>query len=468
MPKNAVIAIALVFFAVSFCFGNNDTLHTPVVPAVSDKPAVPDFTFWGRMTLGQVVSSGTENGFDYDFQGEWLENIDGGIKVSRQISPRLLGRLNLGFTVNASTVPQRNVNSVELTAKKIAPALLDASMLYSRNDIFMKNDAFQIEFGYFPFKYNPQSTNLGEYLFRSNCYPSLIVSGFENSIDKPKLGGVHLGYLCDAYGTLKQDLIVNTELDIFPLHDINLTYIVTYTPHPVFTIGAGVEFARLIAVDPSKTTPGLDTIAHPVVDQWVGYVKPGTTDTTLYTFRGTKVMGRATIDIKAAIESFAGDLNLFGSEDMKLYGEAAVLGVQNYPGWYEKISDRIPIMAGFNIPAFKVLDVFSVELEYFKNPYWNSQEFIWKAQSPVPYTGSAAGSNFLNWNDSLAKTNDDLKWSIYASKKINKVLRVSAQVASDRTPRNWYTPGPPSFVKYTDMVPRSWDWYYMARLSYYF
>jgi len=32
-----------------------------------------------------------------------------------------------------------------------------------------------------------------------------------------------------------------SELDIYPLHDINLTYIATYTPHPIFTIGAGVD-----------------------------------------------------------------------------------------------------------------------------------------------------------------------------------------------------------------------------------
>jgi hypothetical protein len=68
----------------------------------------------------------------------------------------------------------------------------------------------------------------------------------------------------------------------------------------------------------------------------------------------------------------------------------------------------------------------------------------------------------------MAKRDDDWKWSIYASRRINKFLRISAQAASDHTPRNWYTPGPPSFVKYTDMVPLTKDWYYMMRLSFYF
>jgi hypothetical protein len=468
---------AIAVSAASLCFGGNDSLSTidtlPAVdtpPPAAAAPLMPDITLWGRFTLGQVVSSASEAGaYDYSFENEWLENIDAGVRLNRQVSPRLLGRLNVGFTVNASTVRQKNFLSAELTAKKFTAYVLDASLLYTLADLFMKNDAFQIEFGYFPFKYNPQSTNLGEYLFRSNTYPSLILSGFENScIDKPKIGGIHLGYLFNGFGSLKQDVLLNTELDIYPLHDINLSYIATYAPHPVFTIGAGVQFARLIVMDRLKTTPGLDTNFHPTVDQWVGYVKPNTTDTTLYTFKGTKVMGRGTIDFKSGIELLTGRLHFFGNEDLKLYGEVAVLGTKDYPGWYEKIRERIPVMAGFNIPAFKLLDVFSIEVEQFKSPYWNSQEFIWKSQSAVPYTGSSAGSNYLNWTDSLAKTDDDLKWSIYASKKINKVLRISAQAASDHTPRNWYTPGPPSFVKYTDMVSRTKDWYYMLRVSYYF
>jgi hypothetical protein len=459
MVKKVQTALGIAVSAVSLCFCGTG----------ADSLPLPDITLWGRYTLGQVVSSATEPGYDYDFKGAWLENIDGGMRLFRQVTPHWLGRLNAGVTVNTSTVPQKNFLSVELTAKKFTAALLDASLQYTHNDVFMANDGLQIEFGYFPFKYNPQSSNLGEYLFRSNCYPALIVSGFENSnMDKAKLAGLHLGYSCDALGRLKQDVLLNSELDIYPLHDINLTYIATYTPHPVFTIGAGVEFARLIVMDPLKTTPGLDTNFHPTVDQWVGYVTPGTNDTTLYTFKGTKLMGRGTFDIKGAIELLTGKLRLFGPEDMKLYGEAAILGVKDYPGWYEKMSQRTPGMAGFNVPTFKLLDILSVELEYFKNPYWNSQEFIWKNQSPMPYTGIAAGSTFASWNDSLAKTDDDVKWSIYASKKINKFLRIGAQAASDHTPRNLYTPGPPSFVKYTDMVPRTTDWYYMMRVWYYF
>jgi hypothetical protein len=458
MMRQVLMVLAVLAAAAVPAFAGNDSLQAL------------NITLWGRTTLGQVVSSATEEGqYDFDFKGEWLENFEGGVRLNRQVLPGLLGRFHVGFGVNASTVRQKNSISIEQTAKKFTASLLDASMLYTLGNLFLKKDTFQIEFGYFPFKYNPQSTNLGEYLYRSNTYPGVLISGFENSnIDKPKVGGLHLSYLCNAGGKLKQDVLLNSELDIYPLHDLNLTYMAAYAPHPIFTIGAGVEFARLVVFDAKKTTPGTDKNSHPTVDKWVGYPDTMTHDTTLYTFSGTKLMGRATLDIKEIIEAFTGKIKLFGSEDLKLYGETAVLGVKDYPGWYNDIRKRIPIMGGFNLPTFKVLDVLSIEVERYQSPYWNSQEFIWKSQSPVPYIGSAAGSNYNGWNDSLAKTDDDWKWSIYASRKIGKLFRISAQAASDHTPRNWYTQGPPSAVKYTDMVPRSWDWYYMMRVSYNF
>ena len=41
----------------------------------------------------------------------------------------------------------------------------------------------------------------------------------------------------------------------------------------------------------------------------------------------------------------------------------ALIGVKNYPGWYsERPEERMPIMAGFNFPTFKILDVLSIEV----------------------------------------------------------------------------------------------------------
>jgi hypothetical protein len=439
--------------------------------SAQEKTVQPDFTFWARMTMGNIVSSAVEkSGYDIPFNGEWLENIDGGIRVTRAVSQTLTGRLNIGAVVNTSTVTPMGL-TYEYGAKKVVLALLDATLQYTRGGLFGNNDTLIAEIGYFPFKYNPQSTNLGEYLFRSGTYPGWLISGFENSIDKPKLAGAHVGHAFGSDIRIKQDLIVNTELDVFPYHDINLTYIVTPSFGRLFDMGLGVELARLIAVDPRKTTVGLDSVYKNRYDPKIGSIDTATGDTIRYTFKGTKIMGRATLDIK---ELFGGQAAFFGNEDCKLYGEAAVLGVENYAGWYNKIKQRIPAMIGFNFPAFKLLDVLSIEVERYASPYINAQDYIWKGDSPVPYiAGRPAGSSFPNynsdWNDSLAVTNDDIKWSIYASKKFGKCLRLSAQAASDHSPKNWYTPWPaPQSAKYTDMVPRTRDWYYMMRVSFYF
>lgn len=429
------------------------------------------FSFWSRLTIGQVVSSTIEEGgsFDIPFDKEWLETIDGGIKITRRLTPSLTGRLSLGVVVNLATVTE-SVRTLEYAAKKVVPALLDACLEYRLGGLLFTNDTLSIELGYFPFKYNSQSTNLGEYMFRSGTYPGWLVSGFEHSIDRPKLAGVHFSHTMGSFLSLKQDLIVNTELDVIPYRDISLTYIATPSLGRAFNLGLGVQMARLIALDPHKTTIGSDPLYNNRFEPKIGYIDTTTGDTIKYTFRGTKLMGRAMFDVK---ELFGGGAGIFGSEDLKIYGEAALLGVKNYLGWYNKPNERIPMMIGFNFPAFKLLDVLSIEVEHYKSPYANAQDYIWKGSSPVPYIAGRPSAAYVNydreWNDSMAITDDDIRWSIYASKKIGNHVRLSAQAACDHTPKFWNTPWPsPNSVRYNDIVPKSDDWYFMMRMSLYF
>jgi hypothetical protein len=345
---------------------------------------------------------------------------------------------------------------------------------------------------------------------------------------------------------LKQDLIVNSELDVYPYRDFNLTYIATPSYGRILNLGLGIELARLIAVDPRKTTIGSDTLYKNRYEPRIGYIDTATGDTIRYTFKGTKLMGRAMVDIKEIIAAGAGifgfdikdffgaDAGIFGREDLKIYGEAALLGVKDYPGWYADRSERLPVMAGINWPTHQFLsytvlpgimgyllepktarrkfmgnsmgekyitagsfglggilfgvgswlldrmantntkwDLIAVEGEYYPSPYVNAQDYIWKGTSPVPYIAGRAGTSFpdynRDWNDSMAVTDDDIRWSVYASRKIGKNVRLSAQAACDHTPKNWYTPWPaPQSAKYSDMVPKTDDWYFMTRLSMYF
>ncbi|MBN2036689.1 MAG: hypothetical protein JW768_08120 [Chitinispirillaceae bacterium] len=487
----------------------------PSALAEDQESANPTFLFWGRLTMGQVVSTWTNDSYDFFFEKEWLKGYDAGVKLTRRIAPHTIGRINGGFgVIYAARRLSMMAASTELTAKKTVPYLLDASLV-STFGMLDDRDTLLAEAGYFPFKYNPQSTSLGEYLFRTGTYPGVLVSGFEHSIDRPKVCGVHLSWIMNAAGRLTQDFLLTTEMDFFPMHDLNFTYIAAYTPHPFIDFGAGVEFARFLPVDERKTTPGkygyLYNYRNPDERKWVGYVDTVANDTVIYTFSGIKPMARLTISPQSLYR-----ISFLGKEDLKLYAEAVVLGVKNYAGWYENLEERIPVMFGMNWPTHQLLsycivpgvmgylleqkndakltaagmfgaggvvlgigswlvdhflqintkpDLLAIEGEWYGSKYWNSQEYIWKAASPVPYTGYPTGPDIVTWD---RKTNDDWRWSVYMSKRINTFLRISGQAASDHTPRNWYTPGPPSFVKYTELVPRSNDWYYMMRMTLYF
>ena len=76
------------------------------------------------------------------------------------------------------------------------------------------------------------------------------------------------------------------------------------------------------------------------------YVDPSLPDSTgHYTFAGTKLMARASFDFKPFFKSFSD--RFLGPNDLKIYSEAAILGVKDYPGYYSKLRDRIPRMIGF-------------------------------------------------------------------------------------------------------------------------
>ena len=63
-------------------------------------------------------------------------------------------------------------------------------------------------------------------------------------------------------------------------------------------------------------------------------------------------MARVCFDFKKFFNT-----NIFGDQDLKLYCEAAILGVKDYKLYYNNLVQRIPVMVGFNVPAFKILDL---------------------------------------------------------------------------------------------------------------
>jgi hypothetical protein len=247
----------------------------------------------------------------------------------------------------------------------------------------------------------------------------------------------------------KFDALLFSELYQEPLQDFSLAgvfnvsnpeiHLGDYTIGKAISFGGGVDLNRLFSVDNSKTTMksgsrlvdniySLDTVGTDTAGKAI-------VDTGYYTFKSTKIAVRACIDPKAFFK-----LSLLGEEDLKIYAEYAILGLENYPAhnsptgndFYSKLSERTPIMVGFNFPAFKILDVLAIELEEYKSPYIPSSYNTFKQGLPTPVPAN-----------SLGKSVHDVKWSIYAKKRLGPILFVG-QVARDH-----YQPGNNN-VSYTE------------------
>jgi hypothetical protein len=395
------VAAAALLFA-SWCFGQ-DSL------SVSFKP-----NGHASMEAGQIVKGFDKNSENNVTKGlitnVWTEKIYAGLGLDVNFLHNTT--LSSGFEVKTFNEDTRTVSSgftrrfyyyFYLTQAELARTFVDDSTW-----------KFKAGGGYFPYKYDDDVRNLGEYLFRSTTYPQTLTTEFDYPF--ARLAGLYAqGAYSSGINKLKLDLLVTTNTEWLAILDINLSVLASYNLAKIFEIGAGVSFCSILSADESATTP------KSAATQYLQG-----TDTLNYTYRGTKVMGRASLDPKKIFSS-----TIFGDQDLRLYGEAAVLGIKNYPAalkapiWYNSILERIPLMVGFNLPAFKILDVFSVEAEWWGNRYPNSLEGVINDGVPLPFR---PGTQTI---DSTKYKNDNVKWSIYLTKSFAKNYKITLQVADD-------------------------------------
>jgi hypothetical protein len=345
-------------------------------------------------------------------------------------------------------------------------------------------------FGIIPYKYNPDANNLGEFLLRDEAYPTVMVSGGLSTINSAgmQVEGAQLQLLT---GPLNHDLLLYTERGTEPTGDLSAAYIFSYKPHPVFELGGGVAFAHLISFKPSSTTPTGPLLSPvkpsatgDVAEQPMNRYKDDTVVTNIntvgysnYTFKATKVMARISLNPQAILKS-----DLLGEDDLKLYSEAAILGTKNYPYFYNDIMARTPIMAGFNFPTFRLLDKLSIEMEYLKPAFPNSNYWSYATDAvPVPgiipagdqtfhdvlYGGvSANDGSIIKPYDRKSLSHRAFKWSVYLERKLVPGLTLYAQAASDYMRGYNANVGPGALVPlYEPIIKTPSDWYYLVRLS---
>ena len=330
----------------------------------------------------------------------------------------------------------------------------DANMSYSFGDI--KAPFLSAKIGLFPYKYDQEARNLGEYLFRTGTYPAYIINNFDQAF--ARITGLKVS--SDLFGSLHQDLILSVETTVPPFNEASLSYLADYNLKKIVDVGLGVQFYDIIPVDTS-------VCPHITQNRYV----TSNGDTGYYTFAGTKLMAKLCFDPKQFFPS-----NIFGKEDGKLYAEAAILGLKSYPRndsvtplspgtgslknyWgYDTLKNKIPIMFGFNVPTFKVLDVLAAEFEWFGCPYPNSYK---TRLGPGPFTGypvpdAPVHLAYANYNS------DNWKWSVYLKKTffeehIGFVLQLSRDHTRNETLVN-------ESYDYEEAFSLNKQWMWMAKI----
>jgi hypothetical protein len=369
--------------------------------------------------------------------------------------------------------------------------MVQASGSYTWGDL--KDPSLTVKFGQMPYKYNPDSKELGEYLLRSTPYPnSVLNSPFDlvNAAQANVLGGM---LSCNGLGgNWKNDFLVTSVNATFPLYDLSLAYVTGYKINSVFTVGAGINLFRLIPVQPELSTyksgknayftynangkiysanssvymgknpTALDSAIIQKGDSIVSAVNngvalspmpTGVSDVSYYSLKGQMLMARFSLDFKPIL----GD-----QIDLKLYGEWAMLGVQNFPVFYEKPMDRMPIMMGLNIPTWGILDLLNIEAEYWKNPYLNSTYMVAYKGLATPNLADNAYSNIGLLTSADLVNDDNLKWSISGKKSFGKAFSITAKASKDHLQVMQFHSN--SFDKsYGDVMSGVNSWYYVLR-----
>jgi len=430
----------------------------------------------GAMEMGQVVHGWYGTG---ELAHKWQEHFWGKLVASANTNERT--SLEFGFEFHyqysATTAFTYIPSFFPMVTFNLDRANVNYKLLEGAAPISMK-------VGYFPFKYNPEARNMGEYLFRSGIHPTFVTNNFD--FPKNRLLGVSVenSLLKDnVLFSINQNLLLTSEAETYPYGDVSLSYLASFNVYKkALTLGGGICAYRVFPVDEKATTPHLGGANGTIAE--IKNVRPGFDflgnpitigDTTFFSFAGTKLMFHATIDPKAFFQSDI--MNIFGKDDCKLYGELAILGLKNYPVYvdslngigtnpdmtvrYDILKERMPFMIGFNIPTFKILDVVSFEWEYWANRYCNNR-FNQLCGStgtryPLP-TQLFLSSNCLDSNSA-----GKVKWSIYARKEF-KNMSIVAQFGRDH--RQVFNMSDPRFSDYGDNLIKAKDWYYLIKVGY--
>jgi len=426
---------------------NKETPFLAAVAAPTDHKAIQNKqNLFFALDEGQIMRGAYNSGATYTaINRTWQERMTLHLANDMTYQDRMHFILSFECQLSFSFLPYNSV-----------PATLTPQFNFYPNDVEINYSFGQLDkpwmklaVGYFPFKYNPDAKDLGEYLMRSNAYPSFIVNDFEFPMTREL--GLHISgnsaWLFDqSIDKINWDILLTSETHAYswPTQDWTLTAVASNSLLNCLDIGGGVSFQRLLSVDESKTSP--EKAGYPNMY----YGEGGKTDTQYISFKATKLMGRASINPQRFIPEFKipfwplfGETPIFGKEDLKVYGEVAVLGLKNYVAYgpdsvivdsatnakawlpaskipinnyarfYDSLADRMPYMIGIDLPTHPLL---SYGIIPFLLTKWLRDETGDDIRPLsyvllIPALASGFASHYLGWDLGLDEFSLECEWA---------------------------------------------------------
>jgi hypothetical protein len=471
MKKTILLAAARVC-ALSFVTALSAT-STMAATSVPLKLHGQAWTDYGRMMHASDIGPDPLANPVY-VDGTALQGMGAQFSLDAELGPNWQAGVGLGVlqiahatgTVGGSTGTANFLNTA-----MFRPYLAQAFVTYFRGD--RAAPWLSLTAGNFAYDYNGDVNNLGLYLLRGPVYPGLLSSGFQE-FDTDSAKATHTGFrLHNALGAFSQDLLLLQERVVPPTFDWSLAYVAKYRLFDGLEVGGGVNFYRVMPYRATLETPGRLPSGEgaSAQDGTPNFTVDGG-DTTYYTHQGTKLMAMFNLDLKRWV-----NFPRAGARDLRLYGEAAVLGVKDYGSYYDDVTERIPVMLGFNVPTYGILDLFSVEVEWYGSPYRNDYYNIgnpnaiiapWMFQNSLTPLSSPVPVQPGNYADSTA---DNWKWSVTLEKTVARHVRFTAQVANDHyrhPPLVNSAAGIGTTGGTAVLLTSPSDWYFMGRLGFFF
>jgi hypothetical protein len=373
----------------------------------------------GNINVGQIASGNSR--YESPIQHRWLQSnsmiIGDSVTSGSRISMKIEFEGLLRFATEIQNDPQQGL--IEARLPNLAFYIRQAWGTYVFGNPEIR--PFSITMGFFPYKYNPDVKNIGEYLFRSMAYPNYV----NNWFDEPFMRMLGFNFSSRLLGgNLRQDLLLTSEWSQYPTKDFSLAYVAGFKIGSYLDIGAGGQAFHLFTVRGNYTSPdGARSKGYAGSWYYASQADSIAQDSSFYTFKGIKLMGRINIHPLASVPEIKLPIigTLFGKEDLNLYAEANVLGLKNYKTYYagdinnpmsdpkkfefyNKLSERIPVTFGINAPtnplfAYGIIPtatfLFAKERSMFKDM---GHRVVWSAGSVAATAAALLLQNKLGLN----------------------------------------------------------------------